>query len=122
KLKGDKAETATMAALPADQALAPALSTRDVLTHREPLMALKLPMPDQRGLSYAGVHEFGPSAAVWRANPDGSLTRLDDQKTYQRNDVEGFYEAADGDRLQPGYKVAVGFANYARMLADQEFR
>ena len=122
KLKGDKAETATMAALPADQALAPALSTRDVLAHRDALMALKLAMPDQRVLSYAGVHEFGPSAAVWRANPDDSLTRLDDQKNYQRNDVEGFYEAADGDRLQPGYKVAVGFANYARMLADQEFR
>jgi len=122
KLKGDQAETATMTALPADQALAPALSTRDVLTHRDALMALKLAMPDRRVLSYAGVHEFGPSAAVWRANPDDSLTRLDDQKTYKRNDVEGFYEAADGDRLQPGYTVAVGFANYARMLADQEFR
>ena len=51
KLKGDKAETATMAALPADQALAPALSTRDVLAHRDALMALKLAMPDQRVLS-----------------------------------------------------------------------
>ncbi len=122
KLDGDKAETAAMAALPDDQALAPALSTRDVLTHRDALMALKLAMPDQRVLVYTGVHEFGPSAAVWRANPDESLTRLDDNKTYARNDTEGFYVAADGDRLQPGYKVTVGFANYARMLADQEFR
>jgi maltose/maltodextrin transport system permease protein len=79
-------------------------------------------MPDQRVLGYAGVHEFGPSAAVWRANADGSLTRLDDHKTYVPNDAEGFYIAADGDRLQPGYKVAVGLANYSRMLADQEFR
>jgi len=122
RLKGEKAETATMSALPADAALAPALGTREVLAHRDALKALKLAMPDQRVLSYAGVHEFGPSAAVWRANADGSLTRLDDQKTYVPNDVEGFYIAADGDRLQPGYKVAVGFANYARMLADQEFR
>lgn len=122
KLKGDKAETATMSALPADEPLAPALSTRDVLAHRDALMALKLAMPDQRTLGYTGVHEFGPSAAVWRANADGSLTRLDDQKTYVPNDAQGFYIAADGDRLQPGYKVAVGFANYARMLADQEFR
>jgi maltose/maltodextrin transport system permease protein len=122
KLKTDKAETATMAPLAAGQALAPPLSTREVLAHRDTLSALKLAMPDQRVLSYAGVHEFGPSAAVWRANPDGSLTRLDDQKTYAPNDAEGFYIAADGDRLQPGYKVAVGFANYARMMADQEFR
>ena len=122
KLKGDKAGAATMSALPADQALAPALSTRDQLAHRDALMALRLQMPDQRTLVYTGVHEFGPSAAVWRANPDESLTRLDDQKQYWPDTRTGFYQAADGDRLQPGFKVAVGFANYARMLADQEFR
>ena len=122
KLKGDDAQTTTMAALPADQALAPALPVRETLEHRDALQALKLQLPDGRVLGYAGVHEFGPSAAVWKANADGSLTRLDDNRTYARNDVEGFYIAADGDRLQPGYKVTVGFANYARMLADQEFR
>ena len=122
KLKGDKAETATMSPLHAGAPLAPAIGTREVLAHRDALMALKLAMPDHRVLGYAGVHEFGPSAAVWKANPDDSLTRLDDNKTYVPNNAEGFYIAADGDRLQPGYKVAVGFANYARMLADQEFR
>ncbi len=122
KLTGDKAESATMAALPADLVLAPALSTRDTLAHRDALTALKVKMPDHRILGYAGVHEFGPSAAVWRANADGSLTRLDDQKSYAPNNAEGFYIAADGDRLQPGYKVTVGFANYARMMADKEFR
>ena len=122
RLQGDKAGTAAMSALPAGQALAPALSTRDVLAHRDALMALKLELPDHRVLVYTGVHDFGPSAAVWRANTDQSLTRLDDQKTYWPNTVDGFYQAIDGERLQPGFKVAVGFANYARMLADQEFR
>lgn len=122
KLKGDDALTTSMAVLPDSQALAPALSVRETLAHRDALMALKLQMPDGHVLSYAGVHEFGPSAAVWKANPDGSLTRLDDNKTYAPNNTEGFYIANDGDRLQPGYKVTVGFANYARMLADQEFR
>jgi len=122
KLKGDAAATTTMGALPVDQALAPALSTRDQLAHREALQALKLQMPDGRTLVYTGVHEFGPSAAVWKANPDGSLTRRDDNKTYAPDNTEGFYIASDGERLQPGYKVTVGLANYARMLADQEFR
>jgi maltose/maltodextrin transport system permease protein len=121
-LKGDKAASAAMGALPADLALAPALATRETLGHRDALMGLKLELPDHRVLVYTGVHEFGPSAAVWRANADGSLTRLDDNKTYAPNNIEGFYIAGDGDRLQPGYKVTVGFANYARMLADQEFR
>jgi maltose/maltodextrin transport system permease protein len=122
KLQDDKTSTVTMDALAADMALAPALSTRETLAHRDALAALKLELPDHRVLVYTGVHDFGPSAAVWRANPDASLTRLDDQKTYAPNTVDGFYEAADGDRLQPGFKVAVGFANYARMLADKEFR
>ena len=122
KLQGDGAQTAAMATLPADQALAPAISVRDVLAHRDALMALQLKLPSGGVLSYAGVHEFGPSAAVWKANADGSLTRLDDQKTYAPNNAEGFYIASDGDRLQPGYKVTVGFANYARMMADKEFR
>jgi len=122
KLKGDDPATTAMSALPADQALAPALSTREQLAHRDALQALKLQLPDGRTLVYTGVHEFGPSAAVWRANPDGSLTRVDDGKTYRPDTDAGFYVAADGERLQPGFKVAVGFANYARMMADREFR
>jgi maltose/maltodextrin transport system permease protein len=122
KLEGDEATAATLTALPADLALAPALATRDVLARRDALMKLKLELPDHRTLVYTGVHEFGPSAAVWRANADGSLTRLDDNKTYAPDNAEGFFIAVDGDRLQPGYKVTVGLANYARMLADKEFR
>ena len=98
------------------------LSVRDALAYRDRLMKLQLVLPDGRTLVYTGVHEFGPSAAVWRANPDDSLTRVDDGKTYKPDTDAGFYIAADGDRLQPGFKVAVGFANYARMLADKEFR
>ena len=80
----------------------------------------KLELPDHHVLSYAGVREFGPSAAVWHENSDGSLLRLDDKKTYWPDTGEGFYKAADGDRLQPGFKVAVGFANYSRMLAEPD--
>lgn len=123
KLDGDKAQTVTMSAEPPHSAGHDHwLTTREVLAHRDALQALKLQMPDGRTLVYTGVHEFGPSAAVWRANPDDSLTRVDDGKTYKPDTAAGFYVAADGDRLQPGFKVAVGFANYARMLADQEFR
>ena len=120
--KTDMTKPLPMHEAPAAIAQAPMLSTREVLKFRDSLMALKLELPDHRVLVYTGVHEFGPSAAVWRANPDDSLTRLDDNKTYVPNNAEGFYIAADGDRLQPGYKVTVGFANYARMMADQEFR
>jgi maltose/maltodextrin transport system permease protein len=122
KLKGDKAQTAAMNVLPEGQALAPALPVRETLEHRDALRTLRLALPDHRVLDYTGVHEFGPSAAVWRADADDALTRLDDHKTYRPNTADGFYQADDGDRLQPGFKVTVGWANYTRMLADKEFR
>jgi maltose/maltodextrin transport system permease protein len=121
-LRGDKPRTTTMAPLPAGQSLADALPVREVLRHRDALMALKLELPDHRVLVYTGVHEFGPSSAVWHANDDGSLTRVEDGKVYKPDVAAGFFVAADGDRLQPGFRVGVGFANYARMLADEEFR
>jgi maltose/maltodextrin transport system permease protein len=122
ELRGDKARTVPMTPLLPGATLAEPLPVREVLQHRDALMALKLELPDHRAIGYTGVHEFGPSAAVWRANADGSLTRLEDNKVYQPDTATGFYESADGDRLQPGFRVGVGFANYARMLADQEFR
>jgi maltose/maltodextrin transport system permease protein len=34
----------------------------------------------------------------------------------------GFFETADGARLQPGFKVNIGFGNYVRMFSDPDFR
>jgi maltose/maltodextrin transport system permease protein len=34
----------------------------------------------------------------------------------------GFYESADGERLQPGFKVGIGLDNYRHMVEDPEFR
>lgn len=121
KLAGDGAHQLAMAPLPRDAVVTP-LTVRETLRHRDALMAATLALPDGRVLSYGGVHEFGPSAHVWRANADGSLTRIEDGRTYAPDTHAGWYVAADGDRLQPGFRVGVGFANYARMLSDQEFR
>ena len=50
------------------------------------------------------------------------LTRLADGTTYRPNQKTGFFETTGGERLQPGFKVGVGFANYSRMLLDADFR
>ncbi|MCX7042246.1 MAG: maltose ABC transporter permease MalF [Gammaproteobacteria bacterium] len=98
------------------------LPLKDVLRHRDVLMQLKLKLPDGRLLSYAGVREFGPLNAVWKANPDGSLTRAGTGETYAPNMKTGFFETPDGAQLQPGFKVNVGFANFVRMFSDPDFR
>lgn len=99
-----------------------ALPLSAVLKRREVLSSLKLKLPDGQLLSYAGVREFAPLEPSWRKNPDGSLTQSKTGEIYRPNDATGFYENAKGEKLQPGYKVGIGFGNYVRMLADPDFR
>lgn len=105
--------------------LAEPLGLRELIAHRDALTALQLQLPPSHGgkvIRYAGLREFGPIEPLWKANADGSLTRQATGDVYTANRDTGFFETAAGERMQPGFKVNVGFANYARMLFDADFR
>jgi maltose/maltodextrin transport system permease protein len=99
-----------------------ALSLKEVLTHRDVLMQIKLKLPDGRLLSYAGVRQFGPLNNLWKANADGSLTLVETGEVYRPNMTSGFFENDAGVRMQPGFKVNIGFGNYVRVFSDPDFR
>ena len=106
-------------------ALGEPLNLRELIGHREALMALKLQRPAEQGgavIRYAGLREFGLIQPLWAAQPDGSLKQLATGDVYTANRDTGFFETAAGERMPPGFKVGVGFANYARMLLDADFR
>lgn len=98
------------------------LPLRELLEHRDVLMHIKLKLPDGRLLSYAGVREFGPLDKLWKPNADGSLTLLENGEVYRPDMRTGYFENASGARVQPGFKVNIGFGNYARMFSDPDFR
>ena len=98
------------------------LSLREVLNHRDALTVLKLALPGGKVVSYAGLREFGSIEPLWEAGTDGSLTQRATGVVYQPNHESGFFETAQGERMQPGFKVGVGFTNYTRMLFDPDFR
>jgi maltose/maltodextrin transport system permease protein len=98
------------------------LTIREVIAVRDTLMRTQLAMPNGEILNYAGLREFAKVTPVWKQNPDGSLTRSEDGAVYKPNNETGYYENASGDKLTPGYTVNVGFANYARMINDENFR
>jgi maltose/maltodextrin transport system permease protein len=108
--------------LPGGAPLAAALTLKDVITHRGALMQLQLTMPQKQVLRYVGVREFGTIDPLWLANADGSITKLETQTTYLPNAVTGFFESATGERIQPGFKVGIGWGNYARLLFDADMR
>jgi maltose/maltodextrin transport system permease protein len=102
--------------------LAAPLPLREVLAYRDALMGLKLELPDHRVLSYAGVHEFGTIEPLWQNHADGSLTQLATGTLYRPNSATGFFESPQGERIQPGFPVGIGWANYTRMLFDADMR
>ena len=112
-----------MQALAADAAgPGEALALKDVLLQRSALRALKVALPDARQLIYSGVREFAPFDPLWQALPDGSLQQRGGGQVYRANADTGFFEDAQGQRLQPGFKVNVGWHNYARIFGDPDMR
>ena len=102
--------------------LGDALPLRDLIRHRDALAALQLQLPDGKAIRYAGLREFGPIEPMWKDKGDGSLTQIASNTVFKPNRETGFFETAAGERMQPGFKVSIGFANYTRMLFDADFR
>jgi maltose/maltodextrin transport system permease protein len=100
----------------------PPLALREVIALRERLQRVKIQTPDGKTLSYAGLREFAPLDPVWKANPDGSIVQAASGTAYAPNHASGYFETAQGERVSPGFKVSIGFANYSRMLFDADFR
>ncbi len=119
-LKGTAAPVAMQAL--GGAALADPLSLRDLISQRDALAALQLRLPDGKLIRYAGLREFGPTEPLWTAGVDGTLTQITSNAVFKPNREAGFFENAAGERIQPGFKVSIGFANYARMLLDADFR
>ena len=122
-LNFNKPITAPVPMLPSSSiTLAEPLGLREVLALRDHLLPLQLKLPSGKVIHYAGVREFGDIAPLWQANADGTLTQLSTQQVFKANPQSGFFENAAGERMQPGFKVGIGFANYSRMLLDSDFR
>lgn len=108
--------------LPGTAALAEPLSLRQVIALREPLMALSLELPTQKIVRYVGVREFGIAEPLWTAAANGAVTRMETGVTYTPNTTTGYFENAQGERVQPGFKIGIGWANYTRLLFDADMR
>ncbi len=105
-----------------DPGLGAAFDLRQTIAHRDALQALRLALPDHSQLTYAGLREFAVFEPLWQPVAGGALKRLADGVVYQPNRDSGYFESPQGDRLQPGFKVGVGLANYARLFGDADMR
>ncbi len=105
-----------------DTSLAPALPLRAVVQRLPALRSLSLTTPDGRTLKLTGLRSFAQMQPLFAAQADGSLTDTLTRVNYQPDNSSGFYTSADGDRLLPGYRVAVGLRHYVTVFSEDKFR
>ncbi|MFC3282902.1 maltose ABC transporter permease MalF [Litchfieldella rifensis] len=98
------------------------LGLREVIANRDRLQALTLVTPNDTELSMAGLRSFAPMLPRYRENADGSLTDLRDGGVLTPDQESGFFITESGERLTPGWPVAVGLDNYMRIFADPDVR
>ncbi|TFH86941.1 maltose ABC transporter permease MalF [Billgrantia azerbaijanica] len=99
-----------------------ALGLREVIARRDALEALTLVTPDGTELRMSGLRRFAPMLSRYQENADGSLTDRRDGTTLTPDRETGFFVTDDGERLTPGWPVAVGLDNYTRIFTDPDIR
>ncbi|WP_338844549.1 maltose ABC transporter permease MalF [Massilia sp. W12] len=100
-------------------ALGEALPLKEVIAHQAALKQLSLVLPDKIELKMTGLREFGPIAKVYQQLPDGNLKKLATGEIIKADFASGFYVTPDGEKLAPGFKTHVGFANFKRIFEDK---
>jgi maltose/maltodextrin transport system permease protein len=108
---------------PAQAPLAEPVQLKTVIAKQKNLQALSLRLPESSAkLVMTGLRQFGVAQPLYQRNPDGSLVNQQTHAVLRPNMTSGFYETEAGERLQPGFQVGVGFANYQRIFTDTAFR
>jgi maltose/maltodextrin transport system permease protein len=104
------------------QALAPALTIKDIIAVQSILKQHSFVLPDGTKLAMAGLREFAPVSPLYAKQADGALKNQQNGSLIKPNFVSGFYETDAGEKLSPGFKVGVGLENYKRIFTDQAFQ
>jgi maltose/maltodextrin transport system permease protein len=106
------------APLPTGAEPGPPLELKELIQLRPVLSALRVKFPDGTVATMSSLREFAPQAPAWVRGEGGTLIHTGTHQVLHANFRTGFWETAAGEQMRPGFKVDVGFANYARVLTD----
>jgi maltose/maltodextrin transport system permease protein len=110
------------APLEAAELTTPPLPLREVVPLLPALRTLTLQTPDGTALTLTSLREFAQSQPLYRSAADGALVDQLTGTVYRPDADTGFFTSESGSRLQPGYRVNVGFGHYRHIFSDGKFR
>lgn len=104
---------------------APPASTmemKDVIKLRSQLQQVTAILPDGTSLQASGLRSFAAITQVYEQQADGTLLNKADGTKLIPDDGVGFFRDETGETVAPGWRVNVGFANFARIVASEGIR
>lgn len=107
-------------ATPADLQLK-ALPRRAVVDLQASIKLVTAVLPDGTQLQQSSLRRFAASRNAYVRQPGGGLLDVASGKPLKANMATGFWEHADGSRIEPGFRSAVGWENYRRIFTERRF-
>jgi len=113
---------------PASVALTPAaapatlLAARDAIRLRDGLQALTLTTPDGLAIVNSGLRTFASVTPEYTRASDQILRRSSDGASLTADHSTGFYVAADGTQVPPGWRVGIGWGNFQKVFQSEGIR
>lgn len=98
------------------------LPLKAVVPLREALSAVTVKAPDGTLLRLSGLRTFSGLRPAWQPGPDGTLRNTTDGSVLTPDWSRGFYITAAGETVAPGWRVMVGWDNFARVLGNPGIR
>ena len=101
------------------------LTFREVADRQQDLVAIRLYLSDDPE-SYFWMTADASQAVTFMPRLDydpvnDTMTRVEDGKVFSDTGV-GAYTASDGEKLAPGWRIEVGFDNFARAITNEGIR
>ncbi|MXU65262.1 maltose ABC transporter permease MalF [Oceanomicrobium pacificus] len=108
-----------VAAEPVEGPAPETLPMKEMIQNRALLSEVTVTTPDGLGLSMAGLRDFAEIQPVYALADDGTLVSQIDGHVLVPNHETGFFETEAGEPVAPGWRVQVGFDNFARLFATE---
>ncbi len=105
-----------------DTALPDPVQLKELIALQPGMKALTVQIPDAGKVRMTGLREFGPVQPLYERRADGSLVNKQSGAVITPKMTSGFYETATGERIQPGFRVGIGWDNYLRIFTDRRFQ
>ncbi|WP_341676807.1 maltose ABC transporter permease MalF [Niveibacterium sp. SC-1] len=97
------------------------LKIKEVIALQPALKELVATTPDGKELRMSSLRRFSVMRPAYLRNTDGTLTEASTGEKLTADHKQGYWVRANGEPVQPGFRVYIGLQNYVSIFTDHRF-